>query len=169
MAALRLPRLPRNEAIVDQVGKPLLVLQRWWQSVVEKIEAQESAQDDVIAELVLTQAALIATQDDLEATQADLAATQAELASAQTELATAVDNIVILQSDVALGVIKDQTPAWSTPGGTLTRSGFTSYGGQTIAGIYDAGQVQAIDDHVQVLSARLAALITDLRGNDALT
>jgi len=77
--ALRLPRLPRGIAITDKMGVPLHAFQAWWQSVVTKIEAQETAQDGVIADLATTQADLAATQADLAASQADLAAAQADI------------------------------------------------------------------------------------------
>lgn len=39
MSAFRLPRLPQDKAIVDNAGFPQTIFQRWWQSVMEKIEA----------------------------------------------------------------------------------------------------------------------------------
>jgi hypothetical protein len=44
----RLPRLPRDTAIIERAGFPALKLQQWWQSVVEAIE-QGSAQRSVDA------------------------------------------------------------------------------------------------------------------------
>ena len=40
--AIRLPRLPRDVALVDATGRPTVDLQRWWQSVVEAVEANEA-------------------------------------------------------------------------------------------------------------------------------
>jgi len=86
--ALRLPRLPRGIAITDKLGIPLQAFQSWWQSVVTKIEAQETAQDGVIADLATTQADLAATQADLAASQADLTAAQADIIAITGDLST---------------------------------------------------------------------------------
>lgn len=145
----RLPRLPRDTAIVDvKTGNPLLALQRWWQSTVERIEAQEGSQDAVIADLAAAQADIIATQADLTAAQAD---------------------ILALQGDYSGLVGKDQTTVWATPTGTFDRTTFVAYAGQTVSNPPTQAEVQAIDDHVKLISQHLAALISDLRGNDVLT
>lgn len=44
--ALKLPRLPSNQIIVDAVGVATLTFSRWWQQVVEQIE---SSIDSVLA------------------------------------------------------------------------------------------------------------------------
>jgi hypothetical protein len=67
MAEFRLPRLPRSEAIVDGAGKPLLALQRWWQSVMSKIETQEATQDTILADLAAVQAEQAAMLEDIAA------------------------------------------------------------------------------------------------------
>lgn len=91
--AFRLPRLPRDTALVDALGKPVLVFQRWWQSVMEKIEAQESNQDQIIADLQAAQADIVATQTDLAATVADVAAAQADINTAQADILSIETNL----------------------------------------------------------------------------
>lgn len=82
--AFRLPRLPRNVALIDtKTGNPTLEFQRWWQSTVETIEAQEAAQDAIIASVVAAQAAAAAAQ--AAATTAQTAAVAAQ-ASADAAL-----------------------------------------------------------------------------------
>ena len=61
------------------------------------------------------------------------------------------------------------TVAWATPTGTFARTTFVAYAGQTVSASPTQAQVQAIDDHVKLLSQHLAALISDLQGNGALT
>lgn len=51
---------------------------------------------------------------------------------------------------------------WGTPSGTLARSTFATYAGQTISNPPTQAEVQAIDDALVIASRRLAALITDL-------
>lgn len=154
--AFRLPRLPDGEAIVNAAGRVSFKFQRWWQSVVEKIEAQERAQDDVIA-------GLAATQQALTLTQAELAAAQTDLAAAVNDLETAQNAITTIQGDLTTVVIKAQTPAWVSPTGTFSRAGFVAYAGQSVSNPPTQAEVQAIDDQVKEHSQRLAALIADLR------
>jgi hypothetical protein len=47
--AFRLPRLQRDVAIADpKTGRPTALHQRWWQSLAETIETQETFQDSTI-------------------------------------------------------------------------------------------------------------------------
>jgi hypothetical protein len=75
----------------------------------------------------------------------------------------------MLAEAVEARVSKDQTTAWATPTGTFDRTTFTAYAGQTISATPTQAQVQAIDNHVKLMSQHLAALISDLRANDTLT
>lgn len=51
---------------------------------------------------------------------------------------------------------------YGLPSGTLDRTTFASFGGQTISNPPTQAEVQAIDDALVLVSQRLAALITDL-------
>jgi hypothetical protein len=51
---------------------------------------------------------------------------------------------------------------WGTPSGTLARTTFASYNGQTISNPPTQAEVQTLDDTVRDNSRRLAALVTDL-------
>lgn len=66
-------------------------------------------------------------------------------------------------------VRQDQSPAWATPTGTLSRAGFAAYAGQTVSNPPTQAQMQALDDAMKAHSQALAALITDLRAIGALT
>lgn len=66
----RLPRLPEADEIVTDKRRPTFKFQRWWQSVVVKLETQESGQDDLLAQI-------LAAQDDATQALADAAAAQA--------------------------------------------------------------------------------------------
>ena len=63
-------------------------------------------------------------------------------------------------------VMDARKTGWTTvPTGTLTRTTFAAFGGQTISGTYQQSEVQAIDDALKVNSERLAALIVDLHAH----
>lgn len=66
-------------------------------------------------------------------------------------------------------VEQDVGAAFADPTGTVSRSTFATYAGQTISNPPTQAEVQAIDDHVKLLSQRVAAVILDLRTNGALT
>lgn len=51
---------------------------------------------------------------------------------------------------------------WGTPSGTLARTTFATYAGQTISNPPTQAEVQAIDDALVIVSRRFGALITDL-------
>lgn len=55
------------------------------------------------------------------------------------------------------------TQVYGNPSGTLARTTFATYAGQTISNPPTQAEVQAIDDAVVIASQRLGALITDLR------
>ncbi len=66
-------------------------------------------------------------------------------------------------------VEQDVGPAWAAATGTAARSTFATFTGQMITNPPTQVEVQAIDDHVVILSQRLKALVDDLKGNGALT
>lgn len=51
---------------------------------------------------------------------------------------------------------------WGTPSGTLARTTFATYNGQTISNPPTQAEVQAIDDALVIVSRRFGALVTDL-------
>lgn len=61
-----------------------------------------------------------------------------------------------------INVAPSPATGWGTPSSTLARTTFTTYAGQTVSAAYVQAEVQAIDDHIKILSQRLGALITDL-------
>lgn len=65
-------------------------------------------------------------------------------------------------------VVGARVTGWGTPSSTLARSTFATYAGQTVANPPTQVQVQAIDDHLKILSQRLAALITDILAHGAI-
>jgi len=144
--SLRLPRLPRNVALVDKFGLPLIDFQRWWQKAVEGVENAV--------------AAIEGSQADIDANAANLAAAEVSLASLDARL-DAYDLLSL--------VLQDQGPAWAAATGTADRTTYATYTAPTISGPPTQAEVQAIANHVQVLSERLKALIDDLQANGALT
>lgn len=51
---------------------------------------------------------------------------------------------------------------WGVPSGTLARTTFATYAGQTVSNPPTQAEVQAIDDALVIVSRRLGALITDI-------
>lgn len=143
----RLPRLPRDVTITEGTGRAALVFQRWWQSVVEKIEAAISA---------------------IEGNAADIAAATGDIASAAVSLAS-LDSRIDAYDALAPFVRADKTPAWVNPTGTLARTTYAAATAFTVSNPPTQAEVQAIAAHVVILSQRLAAALTDLRANDTLT
>ncbi len=87
----------------------------------------------------------------------------------EEEIEAAQAAITVLEAATPNYVLRLQTTAWDDPTGTLDRTTFAAYAGQTVSATPTQAQVQAIDNHTTVLSQRLAALITDLRANGVLT
>jgi hypothetical protein len=168
--ALKLPRLQRTIAMVSpSTGTPSITFHIWFDAFGKAIEGAVDGLAAAVLDVETTQTELAATQAELAATQADLATTVSDLAATQAALVTVQDDVTGLQTTVLDAVLKDQTAAWATPTGTFSRTTFASYAGQTISAVPTQAEVQAIDDAVKGLSQRLAALISDLRGNDVLT
>lgn len=66
-------------------------------------------------------------------------------------------------------VMQDVGAAWAAPTGTAARTTFATFAGQTISNPPTQAEVQAIDDHVKLLSERVKALVDDLQANGTLT
>lgn len=94
---VRLPRLPQSDAITE-ANKPTMRFQRWWQSVVEQIEAAlnglaavNTTQDELIAQLAAAVAAIEVAQAAADAANTAAANAQATADNAQS----AVDGLNI--------------------------------------------------------------------------
>lgn len=79
MPEFRLPRLNDKVSIVDRLFRPTAIFIRWWQSVVEKIEAAITALQDTVAAVAAAQAAADAA--NTAAAAADAAAVAAQTAA----------------------------------------------------------------------------------------
>lgn len=183
--ALQLPRLQRTVAMVEVNRTPTITFHIWFDTFGKAIEGAVDGLAAAVLDIETTQAALAVTQGELAAAQAELTTAVADIAAAQSGISAIQSDLtgVALQSsldatnaDVAAietalptFVVRDQTAAWGTPTGTFARTTFASYAGQTISASPTQAEVQAIDDAVKAVSQRLAALISDLRGNDVLT
>lgn len=113
-----------------------------------------------LADFATTVTNLTAAQDAIDA--ANEAIEDANLSL--TTLDARIDVLEALEP-----VLQDQTPAWADASGTETRTTFAAYAGQVVSNPPTQAEVQAIDNHVKVLSERFAALINDLRDNGTLS
>jgi hypothetical protein len=55
---------------------------------------------------------------------------------------------------------------WSSPTGTASKSAFATYAAPTAAGSYSQAQMQAVMDHMQVLSQHLKAVIDGVKASN---
>jgi hypothetical protein len=78
--ALELPRLPQGQPIADPNGMPSLAFTVYWQQFCEALEAQEAAQDDLIADILAAQTAADAAATAAAAAQSDADAVAREAA-----------------------------------------------------------------------------------------
>lgn len=108
--------------------------------------------------------ALVDAQSETAGDVADAGVAITALQAAMTQAQADIDALEAAGPYVE----QDQTAAWADATGTETRTTFATYAGQTITNPPTQAEVQAIDDHVKVLSERVAALINDLRANDTL-
>lgn len=166
---VNLARLQRQKAYFDREGYPTAQMQIHWQKTMEAIEAAFANLNATVIELGATQDAQAIIQVDLAATQAELTAAVADIAAAQSAITVIQDDITGLNTTVLDAVLKDQTATWGTPTGTFARTTFAAYAGQTVSNPPTQAEMQALDDAVKANSQRLAALISDLRGNSVLT
>ncbi len=72
-------------------------------------------------------------------------------------------NLLSLKSGT-VQVVGGRRTGWAVPSGTLARTTYAAYAGQTHTASYVQATVQALDDACRNVSQRLAALITDLHG-----
>lgn len=184
--SLKLDRLPQIVlSTFADIQRFYGQLQIWWQKQAKAVEDHELIQDALIEGLDATDDALALAVDEIEQTQIDLAEAQADLedtvddlAAAQaeidtnsttlsdhaTELADHETRIDAAEAAAPTYALKNQATGWTAPSGTLSRATFAAYAGQTVSNPPTQAQVQAIDDHVKLLSQRVAAALTDLIG-----
>jgi hypothetical protein len=101
---------------------------------------------------------------------ADQAAIDAAAAQGSADAAASVAASKIDEATAdTLYVKRDTSPAWVNPTGTLTRATYATYTAPVISAVPTQAEVQALADHVQILSRALAAVITDGRASHLLT
>lgn len=79
------------------------------------------------------------------------------------QISTINGQITTINTSLAGKVAKSTFTTWASPTGTAARTTFATYTAPTVSASYSQAEVQAIADHVQILSQRLKALIDDLK------
>jgi len=144
---MQLPRLQRTFPLTGTGGVPSQAFQIWWQRFAEQIETQ---------------------LDAINGNAADILAIGGDLSAVDVSLAS-LDARIDAYDALAPFVREDQTPAWADPTGTLARTTFAAASSFTVSATPTQAEVQAIADHLVLVSQRLAAVLTDLRANNVLT
>jgi hypothetical protein len=62
----------------------------------------------------------------------------------------------------AVQVVSARRTGWGVPSGTAARAAFATFAAPAVSSAPTQSEVQAIGDHVQVLSERLKAMVDDL-------
>lgn len=131
----------------------------------EQLEATQLAQANTTTVLTETIADVVAAQAAADTAQGTADTANASLANvnaAATYSATGIDLVSGAAYKInTIQVMGPRITGWGAPSGTLTRTTFAAYAGQTVSNPPTQAQVQAIDDHLKIVSERLAALVTD--------
>lgn len=86
-----------------------------------------------------------------------------DIAAIQSEITTINGQITAINTSLSGKVAKATFTPWVTATGTAERTTFATYTAPTISSSPTQAEVQAIADHVQILSRRMKALIDDLK------
>jgi hypothetical protein len=121
-----------------------------------------------LAEFVDTQTRLAEAEAEAAVLDATVTALDGTVAAAEAAI-VALDLRIDAYDALAPFVRQDQGAAWVVASGTAARTTFATYSSPDISAAYVEAEVQAIADHVQILSQRLKAIIDDLKSNGALT
>lgn len=79
-----------------------------------------------------------------------------------SDISALTADIVSINSQLALKVVKNLSTGWTAATGTADKTAFATYTSPTISASPTQAQVQAIADHVQILSQHVKALIDGL-------
>lgn len=115
---------------------------------------------DAQTRIAESEAAIVVANDAIDAANTDIGVLNTAV--------NALDSRIDAYDALAPFVRQDQGAAWAAASGTASRATYATYAGQTVAGPTIA-EVQAIDDHMVILSQRVKGLVDDLKGNGALT
>ena len=94
--AYRTPRIQRDTLIADARGVVSGLFQRWWNSFADKLDAQEAAQDVLLAQVIAAQAAATAAAAAAVVAQSAAAAAAADAAAAQVSADAAIEGVIVV-------------------------------------------------------------------------
>lgn len=100
---------------------------------------------------------------NLKITAADGANQSGDIAALQSQVTTINGQITTINASLTGKVAKSTFTTWAAATGTAERTTFATYTAPTISASPTQAEVQALADHVQILSRRLKALIDDLK------
>lgn len=150
---LKLDRLSRFSPFANKDGSAAGAFITLWQRTVMKIEAQEAAQDGLLASIntVLDQInAILSGATDVPI------ATGAFTWTAQQTFNVAPDAVAYKVGGVQ--VVGGRDTGWTASTGTSNKAAYATYAGQTVSGAYAAAEAQQTDNAVKAASQRIKAL-----------
>lgn len=119
----------------------------------------------LLVQLIEDQAALTSDVEAINTAVDALAEENEDQNLSLTSLDTRIDAFEVL----APFVRQDQGAAWTVASGTASRATYATYSAPVITNPPTQAEVQAVADHLQILSQRVKALIDDLTANSALS
>jgi len=150
---LRLDRLSRYSAFAEKDGSPSGAFITLWQRTVTKIEAQEAAQDSLLASM---DTALAQINDILSGATDVPIATGAYTWTAQQTFNVAPEAVAYkVGGDQVVGA---RDTGWTASTGTPNKAAYATYAGQTMGGAYSQTVAQTNDDALKAVSQRVKAL-----------
>lgn len=171
MAVYRAPALDKAAPIVDvKTGRITPYFQRFWQNLSFTADTGANQASDVasLQSQVTTINGQITTINSTLTGKAPLASpaltgTPTAPTPAGGTNTTQLATTAFVQTRFGGAVAKSTFTTWAAATGTAERTTFATYTAPTISAAPTQAEVQALADHVQILSRRLKALIDDLK------
>lgn len=168
MTTFRAPALDKNAPIVDpQTGRITPYFQRFWQNISFTADTGANQVSDVAAlnaDVATINGQLTVINSSL-AGKAPLASpaltgTPTAPTQAQGNSTTRLATTAFVHTEA---VARATFTGWAAATGTADRTTFATYTAPTASATYSQAEMQAVMDHMQILSRRIKALVDDLK------